>query len=847
MGKITLDITANAADLLNGTDEGIAGIKELAAQGKVTKESLKRDFAEAGKSTKEFNNAIDGTVKSLVNEGKTVEALILKYGSAAAAQKAMQKELINMAVAGQEGTKEFNELRKAAADLKDTIEDTRGSVKKLASDTSTFDKIAEGGGAMAAGFSAAAGAASLFGDENENLQRSVQKAQGAMALLLGVQEIANIATTEGGIATGFATAAQGAYAFVVGTSTGALKAFRIALAATGIGLVVLAIAALVTNWDSLTEAVGMSNNELKGFTKLREEAANSVVNEAGKVGLLIEKYKNANTSQKERKQIIEELKQQSPSYFGTLDTEKTSIENLESAYKKYVQALILKATAEGLANKIAQNSIDAIQEQSKSVEETLTTYDKFRVGLNQVIQTYTGIQTQGSYVVAANRKHQSTTKELALENEKLTKALQDVIAQMEDLGGDPSEKAAKAIQNLVKQFSIATVDKKILTENVNEIVSAFSKAGLPPAEQVKLLRALGFNDTAIFKALSEAADKMAKDGSGIVKLPVEPLFIEPKELPNIEVLGFKVPVKLDITQEEADKISSAINQIADNVFKTLNTAFDTAIQTQQKFINTLDDRIEKQKDVVAAEQKLANEGKANNLAIEVAGLEKLNKARESALEKQKKIKNAQVALDTISQLSSLITASAKIYESLANIPVVGVPLATALVATMFAAFAASKVAGAVLTSQSGFREGGYTGDGDPSQVSTAQGNRGYKYHKKEFVMNEQLTSEHRDFFEALHNDDKVGILFGISDLLKGTGVVLPDENLPLKLKTAKDEHRRIEGEESNYELAALRKELVEIKEEVKGWRKQPKESTSSFGDKLIIKKGNKTTVVTKLP
>jgi hypothetical protein len=55
----------------------------------------------------------------------------------------------------------------------------------------------------------------------------------------------------------------------------------------------------------------------------------------------------------------------------------------------------------------------------------------------------------------------------------------------------------------------------------------------------------------------------------------------------------------------------------------------------------------------------------------------------------------------------------------------------------------------------GFKEGGYTGDGDPSSESTAIGKRPYKYHKKEFVMNEELTRKHRDLFDGLHNKDLV--------------------------------------------------------------------------------------------
>jgi hypothetical protein len=48
---------------------------------------------------------------------------------------------------------------------------------------------------------------------------------------------------------------QKAYALVVGTSTGAMKTFKLALAATGIGLIVIALGLLITNFDKVKEAV----------------------------------------------------------------------------------------------------------------------------------------------------------------------------------------------------------------------------------------------------------------------------------------------------------------------------------------------------------------------------------------------------------------------------------------------------------------------------------------------------------------------------------------------------------------------------------------------------------------
>ena len=73
------------------------------------------------------------------------------------------------------------------------------------------------------------------------------------------------------LSLGLNIAAQKTYTLVVGTSTGALKAFRIALAATGIGLAVLAIAALVQNWDKLKAAINGTNSALEDNISLQDK------------------------------------------------------------------------------------------------------------------------------------------------------------------------------------------------------------------------------------------------------------------------------------------------------------------------------------------------------------------------------------------------------------------------------------------------------------------------------------------------------------------------------------------------------------------------------------------------
>jgi hypothetical protein len=167
----------------------------------------------------------------------------------------LQKQMLELEQAGQKNTDQFRKMAAEAGSLKDAIGDTSAQVKALASDTRALDTFTSAIQGIAGGFAVAQSAAALFGEENEDVQKAMMKVQAALALVNGATAVANTLNKDSALMVNLNAAAQRAYALSVGTSTGALKLFRLALVATGIGAAVVALGLLIANFDKLTAAV----------------------------------------------------------------------------------------------------------------------------------------------------------------------------------------------------------------------------------------------------------------------------------------------------------------------------------------------------------------------------------------------------------------------------------------------------------------------------------------------------------------------------------------------------------------------------------------------------------------
>ena len=237
--------------------------KRLIASNKQNTEAFKRN-QEEGKRVREEYDKLRLSQRLQAEETKkaTEKTVTLRTSL-----KELKNELAILEEQGKRDSKQFQEIAIEAAKLETAISNTDKRIRTLSSATFVFDAAVDSVRALAGGFAVAQGAIGLFAEENEDLQRAIAKTNSALAILNGLNEVANFLTGQGAGKLGLQTVAQKAYALAVGTSTGAMKAFRLALAGTGVGLLVFALFELVSAFSDTTEA---TEDQTEANKKLQE-------------------------------------------------------------------------------------------------------------------------------------------------------------------------------------------------------------------------------------------------------------------------------------------------------------------------------------------------------------------------------------------------------------------------------------------------------------------------------------------------------------------------------------------------------------------------------------------------
>lgn len=293
-------------------------------------------------------------------------------------------------------------------------------------------------------------------------------------------------------------------------------------------------------------------------------------------------------------------------------------------------------------------------------------------------------------------------------------------------------------------------------------------------------------------------------------------------------IGGTILKRLGFDNDAIDAFGAVFDAIKDNI----SSLIDAWNEAAQAAVDAADKQVEAAKSVLDAELEARNNGYANSVVTAQKELALSRKKREEAIKEKEKAQKAQLAIDTITQTSSLITATAQLWSSVGGVPIIGPALALAAIATMWGSFAAAKIKAAQVASQSEqygeggleFLEGGSHASGNDIDLGVE--NKRHKRMRAEggealAIISKKRTRQYRDILPGI-----------IESLNKGTfeQSYMQSFAAPVELQLA--------GFSQSTDISRLEQDVSRIKEEL-GYRYY------SEPDRTIIKKGNLTRIIRK--
>ncbi len=293
-------------------------------------------------------------------------------------------------------------------------------------------------------------------------------------------------------------------------------------------------------------------------------------------------------------------------------------------------------------------------------------------------------------------------------------------------------------------------------------------------------------------------------------------------------IGGTILKRLGFDNDAIDAFGTVFDAIKDNI----SSLIDSWNEAAQAAVDAADKQVEAAKSVLDAELEARNNGYANSVVTAQKELALSRKKREEAIKEKEKAQKAQLAIDTITQTSSLITATAQLWSSVGGVPIIGPALALAAIATMWGSFAAAKIKAAQVASQSEqygeggleFLEGGSHASGNDIDLGVE--NKRHRRMRAEggealAIISKKRTRQYRDILPGI-----------IESLNKGTfeQSYMQSFAAPVELQLA--------GFSQSTDISRLEQDVSRIKEEL-GYRYY------SEPDRTIIKKGNLTRIIRK--
>lgn len=424
--------------------------------------------------------------------------------------------------------------------------------------------------------------------------------------------------------------------------------------------------------------------------------------------------------------------------------EKLIAKNIDLRSKQYEQELRdLELFYESTVKAISSGEGKAAKAKKQKVEKTVDLSDRIRqlqiddikvdqererqqaeFDTKRAIRDLAGIKASAKQKkeLEIGLKNDLINKLEAIDKKYLDKRTEESVAE--------AERTGDAINAILEDN--ASTEIFLLEKKIKKLQSQNKKAN---EDEIRALKVQVYEKKKLLLDIQEAEEisNLKQNEQGQINKQ-EQLKIETEYANKRKKLEFEL---LDSVTEKTKKSNK--ERMQDNVkyFADLLKALIDATQQMLAIkIRETDVLIENQERRVQASKDIADRGNAELLELEQKRLDDLNKQREKYVRQQQGLAAIELVANT-----AIAVSKAAAQGGVAA----GVTIAAALIALVAGLASARSIA-----SQAAYYEGGYTGDGNPREESTAVGKRPYTYHKAEFVMDHKKTRQFRDIFEDIH-------------------------------------------------------------------------------------------------
>lgn len=423
---------------------------------------LKKNIEDVARATKSMTTSFmqgfeEGVLETLKEAGVSLDEFLaaLKNGPPAAASgteslrqrlKNLTQQLGELKLAGQDNTEQFQQLRAEAAKIQDAMADAGQEIRNVASDTGVFDGLIGAAQGIAGGFAVAQGVTALFGDESEELQKTLLKVNAAMAILQGLQQVQNVLQKESAAATlgdtiakNFNIVATRLYTAITGQATAATTAFKVALAATGIGLLVVGIIAAVQAFkefsggadeaaeaqNRLNEAIANTNKALVQSNEIYVESLNQQKANLEQQLALAEARGDSETKLLSiRRQIAREEESIGKKSLENLGLTRIGVERLDLQYSRLIQRIAtLNEQAQKDPSKRGQKAAEQLRNELQTEADAIKPL--LDAGVKAIEQITTAQDKSAKLFIEAEKQKEKERKE------SLLRQLNDELAGLE--------------------------------------------------------------------------------------------------------------------------------------------------------------------------------------------------------------------------------------------------------------------------------------------------------------------------------------------------------------------------------------------------------------------------------